>query len=132
MRHLKTLLAALTATAAVSFAATASAAPLDQAQLYFASDTGAAGLVDVYVDGQLVFDDIFSGSPTMFAQTLTSGEHTIVITPADAALGQRDLLSDTINVASGMTYTLNLAQDNGSSASGDLYVSLDAGAPTGE
>ncbi len=133
MRHLKKMLAVLS-TAAVSFAVTANAAPLTEApaaQVYFASGTGVAGLVDVYVDGQRVFDHVFSGSPTMFAQGLSAGEHTVTVTPADAALGQRDLASDTIDVASGGTYTLNFAQDS-STATGDLYVDLSTGTPTAE
>ncbi|WP_027483419.1 DUF4397 domain-containing protein [Deinococcus pimensis] len=131
MRNLKKLLATLTATAAVTLAVTASAAPLDSAQVYFSSNTGAAGLVDVYVDGQLVFDNMFSGAPTMFAQGLSAGEHTVVVTPADAALGRRDLASSTIEVAGGGTYTLNFADDN-SDATNTLYVELDAGTPDGE
>ncbi len=132
MRHLKSLLVTLTATAAVTLAATASAAPIDEARLYFTSGTGAAGLVDVYVDGQLVFDDIFSGGPTMFAQILSAGEHTVTVTPHDAALGQRDLTTNTITVAGGRTYTLNLAQDNSASVLGDLYIDLSFGTPDGE
>ncbi|WP_045234792.1 DUF4397 domain-containing protein [Deinococcus pimensis] len=124
MRHLKALAAALALTSAV----TANAAPQDEARVHFLNHTGAAGVVDVYVDGQLLFDDMFSGAPSMFARTLTAGEHTVVVTPHDAPLGQRDLARGTVDVTNGMAYTLSVAQ----SAGGALYVDFTSGTPGGQ
>lgn len=96
------LLTALFATAGLS----ASAAPV-----YFDNDSGASGVVDIYVDGQLVFDDIFADSAMMFPRELAPGRHEVIVTPFYLKPGQGDVMRAGINVGADSMYTLRLAPD---------------------
>lgn len=109
MRTPKTL-KALLLSALVATAVTASAAPV-----YFENDSGASGVVDVYVDGQLVFNDVFAGSSMMFPREIAAGPHEVVVTPFYLAPGQADVLHTTIDVpldAGNYTLTLGTTQDD--------------------
>lgn len=99
------LLSALAATATVLPTASA-------AQVYFENDSGASGVVDVYVDGQLVFDDVFASSTMMFPREITGGQHEVVVTPFYLAPGQGDLLRSAVDVPQDGTSTLTLANDS--------------------
>lgn len=107
-------------------------AQAQSAQLYFSNASGPAGVVNVYVDGQKLFSNVFAADATTFPVTLTPGEHTVVVTPNYLEPGVKDLLSQTINVpAAGGTYTLALADstDDATNLSG-YSLSLDNGTPT--
>ncbi|WP_019587690.1 DUF4397 domain-containing protein [Deinococcus apachensis] len=116
------LLSALVATSAL--AVTASAAPV-----YFENDSGASGVVDVYVDGQLVFNDVFAASTMMFPKEISSGSHEVVVTPFYLAPGEADVLRTTINVPAdeNSSYTLALATTQNDLEQDVLGLSLDEG-----
>lgn len=97
------LLSALLATAALG--ATASAG-----QAYFSNESGQSGVVDVYVDGQLVFDNVFPNMPMMFPQDLAAGTHQVVVTPFYLTPGQGDVLDTSVIIPDDGTYTLTLAE----------------------
>ncbi|SMB78399.1 hypothetical protein [Deinococcus hopiensis] len=109
MRTLKALLlSAFIATTALT--TSASATPV-----YFSNDAGASGVVDVYVDGQLVFDDVFADSSMMFPKEITAGKHDVVITPNYLALGEAGILHASITVpetdGEDGAYTVTLTPD---------------------
>ncbi|SMB79743.1 hypothetical protein [Deinococcus hopiensis] len=102
MRNIKTLLTA--ALFATTLGARAFAAPV-----YFENDAGASGVVDVYVDGRLAFNDVFADSDMLFPRELTAGAHQITVTPFYLAPGQGDLLSTTVEVTDEGPQTLTFA-----------------------
>ncbi|SMB78415.1 DUF4397 domain-containing protein [Deinococcus hopiensis] len=109
MPHLKALmLSALIATTALF--TSASATPV-----YFSNDSGQSGVVDVYVDGQLVFDNVFADDSMMFPRELSAGQHNVVVTPNYLPLGEQDILRTTLTVpeetAGNTAYTINLATE---------------------
>ena len=107
----------LTALFATTASLHASAAPV-----YFDNDSGASGVVDVYVDGELVFDDVFADSAMMFPRELARGKHEVVVTPFYLKPGQGDVMKANINVSEDRTYTLRLAPDKE-----ELALKLSAG-----
>jgi len=106
MRNIKTFkalfLSALVSAAALGTDASAT-------QVYFVNGSGTSSVVDVYVDGQLVFDNIFAHSGMMFSRDIAAGEHEIVVTPFSLAPGERDVLTTTVTVPGSGEYTLALA-----------------------
>lgn len=95
------------------------------AQVYFVNESGPSGLVDVFVDGQPVFEDMFAFSPSMFARPVAAGAHQVVITPAGQTPAQHTLLRKTVELNAGATYTFRLAQ--GSDDFNTPVLSLDVG-----
>ncbi|ACO47497.1 DUF4397 domain-containing protein [Deinococcus deserti] len=81
----------------------ASAAPV-----FFHNDAGASGIVDIYVDGTLVFDDIAPDNAMMFPQELASGRHEVIVTPYNRAPGVQDVLRTTIEIEHASSYHLTL------------------------
>ncbi len=111
MRHpIKVLIAA-----AHVPAASAQSLPGATTQVYFTNTSDVSGTVDVYVDGVKTATNIFNNTPSMFPTTIASGEHQIVITKAGVPLGQADVVSGTLNIPAGGTYTVDL--ENVTSAS---------------
>ncbi|SMB94597.1 hypothetical protein [Deinococcus hopiensis] len=104
------------------FAATTAGLPASAAPVYFDNDSGASGVVDVYVDGQLVFDDVFADSAMMFPRELARGKHEVVVTPFYLKLGQGDVMRASVNVSDDRAYTLRLAPDKE-----ELALKLSAG-----
>ena len=107
-------------------------AQANSTQVYFSNDSGPASVVNVYVDGQKLFSNVFAADATSFPVALTPGAHTVVVTPNYLAPGVKDIVSQTVNVpAAGGTYTLALADstDDASNLSG-YSLSLDSGTPT--
>ncbi|SMB77861.1 hypothetical protein [Deinococcus hopiensis] len=92
MRHIKAILLS-TFVAATTLTTGASATPV-----YFHNDSGASGVVDVYVNGQLVFDDVFPDNSMMFPKELLAGEHEVVVTPNYLKPGEQDLMRTTLTV----------------------------------
>lgn len=105
MRTFKTVKALLLSTlvSTAILGSSASATPV-----YFSNDSGASGVVDVYIDGQLVFDDIFADSSMMFPRDVAAGQHQVVVTPFYLAPGQQDVLVSTVDVPASGEYTLAL------------------------
>ena len=118
MRHatIKTLIAAaLLSTAALLPAASAQTLSGATTQIYFTNTSDISGTVDIYVDGVKTQSNVFNSTPSMFPTTIASGEHQVVVTRAGVALGQADLLSETVTIPAGGTYTVDL--ENVTSAS---------------
>ncbi len=101
-------------------------------QVYFSNESSPASVVNVYVDGQKLFSNVFSADATTFPVTLAPGEHTVVVTPNYLDPGVKDIVSQTINVpAAGGTYTLALGDTTNDAADLNGYsLSLDSGTPT--
>ncbi len=113
----RTIAQALIAVAALSTAAllpAASAQTAPTTQVYFSNTSDLFGTVDIYVDGVKTASNIFNSSPSLFPTAVPSGTHQIVVTRAGTPLGQQDLLTKTVNIPAGGTYTL--AIDNQTSA----------------
>ncbi len=104
MRHFLRTLVLSTAALTVSAASAAST------QVFFENEANEFGLVDVYIDGRLVFDDMFLGSPNLVATGVEGGTHTVVVTPYNVALGAHDLLSADLDFTAG-TYVLSVGGD---------------------
>ena len=120
-KFLKPLL--LAATLAIPAALSSASA----ASVYFENDSGQSGRVDVYVDGQLVFDNVFPATNMMFPRDIASGTHQIVVTPSNEAVGQQDVLRETVNIGNDGTYTLSLGQDQTAEGYGTVALDLSAG-----
>lgn len=103
-KFLKSLLLSTLLTAAVATPA-ASATPA-----YFSNQSGQSGVVDVYVDGQLVFDNVFPSTVMMFPRDLASGTHQVVVTPFFLSPGEQDILHTAVTIAEDGTYTLLLGE----------------------
>ncbi|WP_051935678.1 DUF4397 domain-containing protein [Deinococcus sp. YIM 77859] len=97
------------------------------AEVYFENSSQLGELVDVYVDGRLVFDDVFPSSFPLFPQNVTRGLHEVVITPSALAPGQQDVLRSTVNVAEDGTYTLALLDDEDTQGLPALQLALTPG-----
>ncbi|MBB6100139.1 hypothetical protein HNR42_003605 [Deinobacterium chartae] len=96
------------------------------AEVYFTSGTGSVGVVNVYIDGRLAFENIFPSDASRFSVALAPGSHEVVVTPNYRALGNGDLYRTTITVPSSGSYTLRL--DNATNAdSADIGLVLDLG-----
>lgn len=125
MRTPKTLKALLLSTliAATTLGASASAS-----QLYFENnDSGAVQMVDVYVDGTLVFDDVYAGSFRMSPTEVASGLREVVVTPGNVAPGGQDLLRTTVNIDGNGTSTLALNWATGDSNVREYSLDLASG-----
>lgn len=86
-------------------------APAQAARVYFLNDHSQSGLVDVYVNGVLLFDNMFPAFPTMFGHDLAPGTHTFVVTAYNVAPGPANLLETKLEVARWGDYTLKLSGD---------------------
>ncbi|MCP2012975.1 hypothetical protein L1280_000103 [Deinococcus sp. HSC-46F16] len=86
-------------------------APVQAARVYFLNDHGQSGLVDVYLNGVLLFDNMFPAFPTMFGHDLPSGKHTFVVTAYNVVPGPANLLETELEVAQWGDFTLRLSGD---------------------
>lgn len=86
-------------------------APAQAARVYFLNDHGQSGLVDVYLNGVLLFDNMFPAFPTMFGHDLPPGKHTFVVTAYNVPPGPANLLETELEVARWGDYTLKLSGD---------------------
>ncbi|SMB78377.1 hypothetical protein [Deinococcus hopiensis] len=125
MRNFKALLlSAFIATTALTTSASAS-------PVYFDNDSGQSGVVDVYVDGKLVFDNVFADSSMMFPTDITAGKHDVVITPNYLALGEADILNTSIDIPETDpdtgAYTVTLTTGTDDLDVPELGLSIDAG-----
>ena len=109
----KALIASALVTGAVLLpVASAQAAP--SAQVYFTNTSDLFGTVDIYVDGVKTASNVFNSTPSAFPNTVGAGTHQFVVTKAGTPLGQQDLLTKTVTIPAGGTYTL--AIDNQTNA----------------
>lgn len=137
MRHIffKALLipALLTSALALNPAAAASAASVP-AQVYFANDSAAPGFLNVYVDGALTAATISVGSNMMFPKSVTTGDHTAVVTRSGEAPGTADIFSVKVNIPAAGTYTLTLDNDTHtlSGFQSGYAFDLTSGSPDGQ
>ena len=83
--------------------------------------------VDVYVDGQLVFDHMFPNTPMIFPKDIAGGTHQVVVTPSGEAAGGQDVLRETVNIGSGGTFTLSLNHDQNAEGYDTLALDMSAG-----
>lgn len=120
-KFLKSLLLSTLLTAAVVTPA-ASATPA-----YFSNQSGQSGVVDVYVDGRLVFDNVFPNSVMMFPRDLTSGTHQVVVTPFFLSPGEQDILHTAVTIAENGTYTLLLGEVEDELGRSSLNISVYSG-----
>ncbi|GBF08008.1 hypothetical protein DAERI_210004 [Deinococcus aerius] len=120
-KTLKALLLPALLTAAVTLPA-ASAAPV-----YFENGSGASGVVDVYVDGELVFNDVFADSAMMFPRDIAAGPHQVVVTPFSLAPGQADVLDTAVTIPDDGTSTLTLGPGQDDLGRDVLALSLEGG-----
>lgn len=124
---------AVAATLTASTAALAQSATPGQAQIYLENNLNTDGAFNVYVDGTKMFENVFPGDFTTSTQSLAPGQHTVVVTKNSLAPGVADVVSGTINVAQGSTYTLVLEDNTAADAATGLIapfdVSLSSGAP---
>ena len=81
------------------------------AKVYFLNASGPSGLVDVYVDGVLVFDNMFPEFHMMFPRTIGAGTHALVVTSYNVAPGPQNLLSTSMAFAQDGRYTLRFADN---------------------
>ncbi|MPY66215.1 DUF4397 domain-containing protein [Deinococcus sp. SDU3-2] len=84
-------------------------APAQAARVYFLNDHAQSGLVDVYVNGRLLFDNMFPAFPTMFGHDLAPGKHTFVVTASNVPPGPANLLETELDIAQWGEYTLKLS-----------------------
>lgn len=114
------LLSALLTAAVASPAASATHA-------YFSNQSGQSGVVDVYVDGQLVFDNVFPNAVMMFPRELASGTHQVVVTPFFLSPGEQDILHTAVTIAEDGTYTLLLGEVEDELGRASLGISVHSG-----
>lgn len=80
------------------------------AKVYFLNASGPSGLIDVYMNGVLVFDNIFPEFPMMFPREIAPGTHALVVTPYNVAPGPQNLLATSMEFAQDGFYTLRFAE----------------------
>lgn len=125
--------AAIAASLTAGTAAFAQSYQPGQAQVYFENDLSTGGAYSVYVDGAKMFDGVFTGSFTQFPVSIPTGQHTVVVTRNYNLPGVDDLISQSVNVTEGGTYTLTVADNTTADVTTGIIsgydLSLSAGAP---
>lgn len=114
------LLSALLTAAVASPAASATHA-------YFSNQSGQSGVVDVYVDGKLVFDNVFPNFVMMFPRELAAGTHQVVVTPFALTPGEGDILQTTVTIPEDGTHTLLLGETQDELGVSSLNVAVYSG-----
>lgn len=97
--------------------------------VYFHNDSGASGMVDVYVDGRPVFTNIPPDNFMMFPRAIEAGQHEIVVTRHGQAPGLNELAHKMMEVQYANAYTLKLGMNNGPSDPTNVAVSMDIRSP---
>ena len=111
MRHTITALIAAAVLSSSALLSTASAQTSGNTAVYFSNTSDLYGAVDFYVDGVKTGPSVFPSSPETFPTQVPSGTHQIIVTRAGVPLGQQDLLTQTVSIPQGGTYTVNIAQE---------------------
>ncbi|MFB9991924.1 hypothetical protein ACFFLM_08100 [Deinococcus oregonensis] len=111
---------------ALGFGTSALAQSTAPTQVFFQNIYNTPQPVDVYIDGALVFNDVFSGTSVMYPRAVSPGARTVVVTPWYLPLGQGDLLRTTLTVG-GSTSTLKL--QNADAPTSEPRLTLSQGQP---
>ncbi|WP_027481611.1 hypothetical protein [Deinococcus pimensis] len=99
-------------TLAIALAASVSASAqtlnsTNSAHVWLQTKSGPAGLVDFYVNGQLVARNMFPYGITFEPMTMPLGNAVFLVVPAGMAPGTADLMSKSLNVATaGRNYVM--------------------------
>ncbi|WP_049760427.1 hypothetical protein [Deinococcus deserti] len=122
MQNRKSLKATLIATL---FVASLSPQGSATSHLFFHNDSGASGMVDVYVNGNLLYSEISPDNHMVFPKTVEAGTHEFVVTRHKVAPGVKDLARKMLEVQYADQYTLKLGMKDDTLDPTEVTVSLD-------